>query len=270
MIIKKFDEIIDKYDTFILDQWGVIHNGGDAFENAVKTLNLLKQHNKKVIILSNSGKQSFTSYARLTDSGVGRDLYHDVMTSGEHMLHNFNSGKFDNLGKNPIFFDWDNDFTIMDYLGFENTDINNASFVLCCGVSRGTADAYIDDLKIAKQRNLELVVSNPDLKAMDPNGALRDCPGAIAKLYEDMGGTVYWFGKPQPQMYELCNEMIGGWKNAIAVGDSLEHDIKGANDAGIDSVFITTGIHHNEINDNGLDDVIDKWGQKPTYSLEWF
>ena len=270
MIINNISEIIQKYDTFILDQWGVLHNGGNAFEHAVETLKLLKENNKKVVILSNSGKQKHNSYTRLSESGINRDLYLDVMTSGEHMLHNFKNGMFDKLGKNPTFYDWDNDFTIMEILGFKNTDINTSDFILCCGVERGDAEKYIEDLKIAKARNLELIVSNPDIVAMNKQGELKDCPGAIAKLYKEMGGKVHWFGKPQPEIYELCYKMANGWNNAVAVGDSLEHDIKGAIKANIDSVFITSGIHKEQIAKTNLDNVIEKYGQKPTYSLEWF
>jgi len=270
MIINNISEIIEKYDTFILDQWGVLHNGGNAFEHSVETLNLLKKNNKKVVILSNSGKQKESSYIRLSESGINRNLYLDVMTSGEHMLYNFKNGIFDKLGKNPTFYDWDNDFTIMKFLGFNNTDINTSDFILCCGVNRGKATNYIEDLKIAQKRNLKLIVSNPDIIAINKQGELKDCPGAIAKLYEEMGGKVHWFGKPQPQIYELCCKMIKGWNNAVAVGDSLEHDIKGARNANIDSVFITSGIHKEQISKTSLNDVIKKYDQKPTYSLEWF
>ena len=270
MIINNVSEIIEKYDTFILDQWGVLHNGSNAFIGAIETLKLLKKLGKKVVILSNSGKRRDNSYERLTHSGITRDLYHDVMTSGEHMIHNFETGKFDYLGKNPTFFDWDGDFSILDTLNMTNSDINESDFILCCGVARDVVENYIDDLKIAKERNLEMVVSNPDLYAMNPNGELKHCPGLIAKKYEEMGGTVHWFGKPQPEMYKLCSDMIGGWENAVAVGDSLEHDIAGANGAGIDSIFITSGIHEGDIKDNGLDETIDKFGEQPTYSLTWF
>lgn len=271
-IITGLKDIIDQFDTFILDQWGVLHNGGDAFEEAIEALEFLQQHNKKVVILSNSGNTSKFSYTRLEASGIRRDLYIDVLTSGEHMRHNFNTGKFDHLGKDALFFSWDDNCSVLDDCGLTNSSVDNASFVLCYGVGRNEDVAsYMDDLKSAYARNLELVVSNPDLVAMNPRGGLNVCPGSVAKAYEEMGGKVHWHGKPQRDIYAMCKELVGGWDNAIAVGDSLEHDIRGANTAGISSLFITSGIHANEISDEqSIADLSTEFDVNPSHCVDWF
>lgn len=270
-MIKGLKDIIDNYDTFILDQWGVLHNGGDAFPEAIQALKFLKEHNKKVVILSNSGKTGKFSYKRLQDSGISRDLYFDVLTSGDHMRHNFNSGKFKTLGTNALFFSLDEDSSVLDDCALTESTIEEASFILCCGLDRGDLSYYMDDLKLAFQRNLQLVVSNPDLVAMMPNGALKTCPGTIAKVYQEMGGTVHWHGKPQSDIYKMCNELIGGWDNAIAVGDSLEHDIAGANIASISSLFITSGIHSTEIsNIESINNLSNTFSVKPSHCVDWF
>ncbi|WP_372882451.1 TIGR01459 family HAD-type hydrolase [Psychromonas sp.] len=270
-IITGLKEIIDSFDTFILDQWGVLHNGGCAFEQAVEALEFLKQHNKKVVILSNSGRTAKFSYARLADSGIKRDLYLDVLTSGEHMLHNFNAGKFKHLGKNPLFFTWDDDTSMLERCGLTESKVENATFVFCCGVDRDDLADYVEDLQLARQRNLELVVSNPDLVAMKPDGSLKTCPGAIAKMYQEMGGTVHWHGKPQRDIYTMCRELVGGWGNAIAVGDSMEHDIAGANGAAISSLFISSGIHNGEINDKrSIERLSYQFSVQPSHCLDWF
>jgi HAD superfamily hydrolase (TIGR01459 family) len=270
-IINGLNEIIDSFDTFILDQWGVLHNGGDAFPAAIEALKFLKAHNKKVVILSNSGKTGAFSYARLQDSGISRDLYFDVLTSGDHMRHNFSSGKFKKLGKQALHFTWDNDDSVLDDCALTEAKIQDASFVLCCGVDRGDVEAYMPDLKLAYQNNLELVVSNPDLVAMSPDGALKTCPGAIAKAYQEMGGTVHWHGKPQREIYTMCKALVGGWENAIAVGDSLEHDIAGANGAGISSLFITSGIHAKHIScQKNIEHLCETFSVKPSFYVDWF
>lgn len=269
--INGLKDIINHFDTFILDQWGVLHNGGKAFTEAVAALEFLKENNKKVVILSNSGNTSKFSYTRLQDSGIHRDLYLDVLTSGDHMRHNFNSGKFEQLGKNALFFSWDNDFRVLDDCGLTEAKAEDASFVLCYGVDRGNVAAYMDDLQLARKRNLHLVVSNPDLVAMTPDGTLKTCPGAIAQAYQDMGGTVHWHGKPQRDIYKMCKELVGGWDNAIAVGDSLEHDIAGANNAAISSLFITSGIHSAEINgQKSIIDLSNKFAVESSYNIDWF
>ena len=270
-IIKGLKDIIDSFDTFILDQWGVLHNGGQAFTQAVETLHFLKEHNKKVVILSNSGRTHTFSYTRLAESGISRDLYLDVLTSGDHMRHNFAAGKFNHLGKKALFFTWDNDISVLEDCKVSQTTVEEASFILCSGIDRDSLADYMDDLKFARQHNLELVLSNPDLISMLPDGSLRMCPGTIAKTYQEMGGIVHWHGKPQPQIYKMCKELVGGWDNAIAVGDSLEHDIAGANNAGISSLFISSGIHASELSDpQSINDLSAKFAVKPTYSVDWF
>ncbi|ABM04166.1 HAD-superfamily subfamily IIA hydrolase like protein [Psychromonas ingrahamii 37] len=270
-IINGLKDIINDFDTFILDQWGVLHNGGEAFPEAIQALQFLKEHNKKVVILSNSGNTGKFSHTRLQDSGISRALYLDVLTSGEHMRHNFNSGKFKALGKNALFFSWDEDASVLEDCGLTESAIQDASFILCCGVARGDLSHYTNDLKLAYQRNLELVVSNPDLVAMNPDGSLKICPGSIAKAYQEMGGIVHWHGKPQSDIYKMCNELVGGWDRAIAVGDSLEHDIAGANGASISSLFITSGIHSTEISDQkSIVNLCNTFSVKPSYCTDWF
>tara|TARA_R110001592_G_scaffold18520_15_gene76731 strand:+ start:849 stop:1751 length:903 start_codon:yes stop_codon:yes gene_type:complete len=270
-IINGLKDIIDSFDTFILDQWGVLHNGGDAFPEAIKALKFLKAHNKKVVILSNSGNTGTFSYARLQDSGISRDLYLDVLTSGDHMRHNFTSGKFKQLGQRALYFSWDNNNSVLGDCGLSESTADDASFVLCCGVDRGSVDAYLDDLKLAYQNNLELVVSNPDLVAMQPDGTLKTCPGAIASAYQEMGGVVHWHGKPQQKIYKMCKELVGGWVNAVAVGDSLEHDIAGANGADISSLLITSGIHAKALSDEkSIKILCHEYSVQPSFYVDWF
>lgn len=270
-MINGLKDIIDTFDTFILDQWGVLHNGDDAFPEAIEALMFLKSHNKKVVILSNSGKTGTFSYQRLADSGITRDLYIDVLTSGDHMRKNFKSGKFQYLGKHALHFTWDNDHSVIDDCELIESTRDDASFVLCCGVDRGDVVAYMDDLTFAHQHNLELVVSNPDLVAMTPEGSLKTCPGAIASAYQKMGGVVHWHGKPQKEIYAMCKDLVGGWDNAIAVGDSLAHDIAGANSAGIESLLITSGIHAKAINDEeSIDNLCHGYSVNPSYYVDWF
>ena len=270
-MINGLNDIIDDFDTFILDQWGVLHNGGNAFPQAVQALQFLQAHNKKVVILSNSGNTSEFSYQRLQDAGISRDLYLDVLTSGDHMRHNFKTGKFKKLGNNALFFAWNEDARVLEDCGLTDSKLEDASLVLCCGVDRGDLNNYMDDLKFACQNNLELVVSNPDLVAKLPEGGLKVCPGAIAKAYQEMGGIVHWHGKPQLDIYHMCHELVGGWENAIAVGDSLEHDIAGANRASIASLFITSGIHSAEISDQKSVINLSKiFSVKPSHCADWF
>ncbi|SGZ07703.1 Putative uncharacterized protein [Moritella viscosa] len=282
-MISGLKDIINEFDTFILDQWGVLHNGGDAFPNVIEALAFLKQHDKKVVILSNSGNTHHFSYQRLTDSGISRELYIDVLTSGDHMRHNFKMGKFGHLGTKALVFGWGEGIngTVLEDCGLTSVGIEDASFIMCYGVAYSNVVAYQTDLEIAYARGLEMVVSNPDLVAMSPDGELKLCPGSIANVYAAMGGKVHWHGKPQAEVYDMCHTLLGGWDNAIAVGDSLEHDIRGANTAGISSLFLTTGIHAEDLTEQMVskDDVITatviadlsrEFDVMPSHYIDWF
>ena len=86
-----------------------------------------------------------------------------------------------------------------------------------------------------------------------------------------MGGVVHWHGKPQKEIYTMCKELVGGWDNAVAVGDSLEHDIAGANSAGIDSLLITSGIHAKAISDEkSIDNLCHEYSVNPSFYVDWF
>jgi len=282
-IISGLKDIINEFDTFILDQWGVLHNGGDAFPKAIETLQFLKQHDKKVVILSNSGNSHHFSYQRLTDSGISRDLYIDVLTSGDHMRHNFKQGKFAHLGSKALTFAFDDNTNanVLEDCGLTSVGIEDATLIMCYGVGRSSVAEYQADLDIAYARGLEMVVSNPDLVAMNPDGKLKLCPGSIATVYAAMGGKVHWHGKPQAEVYDMCHTLLGGWDNAIAVGDSLEHDIRGANTADIASLFLTTGIHAEDLNAkmatkedmiaaSVVADLSREFDVMPSHYIDWF
>ncbi len=268
--INTLAHIIHDYDTFLLDQWGVLHNGGDMLPSAMQSLQLLHTHNKKVLILSNSGQPRTHTYVRMQDAGVVRTLYHDVMTSGDHMQHAYASGRFEYLGETPYFMDYNPVFAEIGGQKLYNTPLDKATYIFCCTAYPGV-DSRMDDLHTALNRGLELICSNPDLYAKSPSGSLYPCPGLVAKAYKNMGGVVHMFGKPYPEMYTLAHNLVGGWNNAIAVGDSFAHDIKGANDAGIDSLFITTGIHMDDIKTHtDIPTLAQQHDCTPTYSMDWF
>lgn len=274
-VITSIQDIVEKYDTFLLDQWGVLHNGGDMFPNALKTLHMLKDMGKKVMILSNSGRPRTFTYDRMAHAGVTRDMYHDVMTSGDHIRYAYAQGRFDYLGNTPYIMYDDPAFEHLAGRDIIHTPLQDATYVLCCS-PRGDESRWKSDLEHALSRGLEMVCSNPDRFACSPDGTLHYCPGYVADMYINMGGTVHYFGKPYAEMYTLCKDLAGGWGNAVCVGDSLHHDVLGAHTAGLDSVFITTGILNDSIMDRTmmnrekLESLIAHTGIIPTYCLDWF
>lgn len=281
-IIAGMAAIADDYDVFLLDQWGVIHNGYTLHEGAEEAMRRLKQAGKSIVVLSNSGKRAADSFGRLDKLGIPRGHYDAVVTSGE-MVHGNLSRRADPfyaaLGDKAFIFAWDPDRGVLEGTGVtEVTRIEEAEFILCMGTDRQDLDWYRPYLEAALERGLPMVCGNPDRITVEPDGSLKICPGAVAEIYEGMGGTVRWHGKPTAEVYEasmaLAAEagMSGG--RAIGIGDSLIHDIKGASDFGIPSVLIAGGIHGHELK-KPLDaadvrELGQRYGAVPRYAAPLF
>lgn len=243
--------IAEGFDLFLLDQWGVIHNGDKAHPGAVAAMERLRDEGRTVVIVSNSGKRSVESYHRLDGVGVDRALYLDVVTSGE-TVHRCLATRPDpfyrSLGRRALVLAWDDDRGVIEGTGVEETAaLDEAEFVLCAGTDRQNLDEYTPVLSQALARGLPMVCANPDRISVAPDGSLKLCPGAVAEAYEAMGGTVRWHGKPTREIYEWCGRIAGGLDRAIGIGDSLLHDIAGAWNAGVPSMLITGGIHGHEL-----------------------
>jgi HAD superfamily hydrolase (TIGR01459 family) len=285
-IIESISDIISLYDVFILDQWGVMHDGYKGYDCAINSVEKLIKENKKLIIISNSSKRKNSSIGRLKSLGFDKNHFIEVMTSGE-MIWQEISTSIDNYGNNIK-----NCFHIYnsskeDGLEFRNgleefnfvSKINDANFILACTPFENTEPIdYIPILKDALDMNLVMFCANPDFVTIEKNNDKNIyCMGTIADLYDHMGGKVVILGKPSIEIYEeTCKKIEELDKSKIvAIGDSLDHDILGANNFNIDSVLISTGIHK-DLFDNGLEiglkELKDskKWNFSPTYICENF
>ncbi len=277
-IIDGLSAIIDQYDIFLLDQWGVIHNGVTLHDGAAEAILRLNDAGKTIIILSNSGKRAGDSYQRLAGFGIGRDQYLDIVTSGELVYRNLKERTdpfYQSLGPKCLIFAWDDDRNVIKDTGVEEVgDIDDADFVLCVGTDQQDIEAYKPSLEVAQSRGLPMVCGNPDRVSVQPDGSLKLCPGAVAELYEAMGGTVRWHGKPAREVYQTCLAMVDQPGAAIGVGDSLIHDIKGASDSGLASLLISGGIHYQELDlplsANAVSSLGDRYGAQPTYACPEF
>lgn len=252
---------IQRYRLIVLDQWGVLHNGAAMLFQAASTITKLKQHGLRVAVLSNSGRRNDYSEALLTKLGFHlRDLDW-VLTSGEDVYRHLSQRHdefYQKLGRKFVIFTWDRSRAIFKGLDYQEVPhIEAAEFVVAAGLDRGSVEAYEDDLLKAARLGLPMIVTNPDLVSVEPDGSLKPCPGAIAKRYEELGGLVRWHGKPDPRLLISILDYINQQRrpeealyhktDMLMVGDSLHHDIGGANQAGIDSVLITSGIHHQDL-----------------------
>ena len=292
----KFRDLIDLYDVFLLDQYGVLHNGGsEPLEGVIECLTQLIQHKKHICINSNSPRSSQETLQKLVHShglsilGTSSSSLIHVVTSGE-LLHRYIRQHYtdNNTKKRCICFGWD-DIQRNQQLGTSHNIIstinpNEADYILVLGTGgivdtqnggivslpsnmkvTGTLEAkFIEILQIALQRNLPMLVGNNDIMARSSSSdtgsstaIMNYCCGIIANYYHE--SMIVRFGKPSPLIFQECIQTIihtttttttttTSTVRVCHVGDSLHHDIIGANNANIDSIFIAmTGIHANEI-----------------------
>ena len=255
LALSGLQEIYEKYDTFILDQWGVMHNGVKGYLNAIECINTLFHHKKDLIIISNSSKRKNTTVDRLPDLGFKNFYFAEVMTSGEMMwqsLLNSNLKSFDILGNNCFhIFNQNTENPSTFTTGLEKFNfvekINDADFILgCTPFKKKSVLDYLPYLEIAKNKNIPFLCANPDFDVFNSNlNENTFCMGTISELYKNMGGKVFTLGKPNAEIYNVGLKKINTNKARIlAIGDSIYHDILGANKFKIDSLLITsTGIH---------------------------
>jgi ribonucleotide monophosphatase NagD (HAD superfamily) len=281
------DDIIDRYDAFILDQFGVMHNGMNALDGAVELVEYLyKIKNKKLIILSNTSAPADKALAKLPKFGFNPSYFVGAVTSGEvssrFIRETYGSiATTSALTKKALMFTWDVSkpdnprLTALPEVYLEQcgsvevaTTIEDADFVLFHGsevwyrgpdeealslspfIEQGSFDKLDPILNECVQRKLPAVCANPDFLVQTPTGdGVAYMPGKIAQRYQTkFGGSCQTFGKPAVQPFEACIKILGLDKSRVAhVGDSLHHDIAGAVNAGIPNVFVTSGIHKNDL-----------------------
>lgn len=245
--------IADSYDGFILDVWGVLHNGIDPFPGVIDCLDRLNRAGKRLCVLSNAPRRTPDVVKRTEQVGIPRALYHEVMSSGEdawQALARRDEPFYAALGRRCYHIGPDRDDSMRDGLDLEVVDEpEQAEFILNTGPWGWdeTVEGYEDVLRRARARDLPMVCANPDLVVMlGDRRAI--CAGALAQRYEALGGRVRWHGKPYPSVYERCFALLGvpDRRRILAIGDSLRTDIAGANGAGIDTVLVAGGIHAEE------------------------
>ncbi len=238
-----FEPIAHQYEALLCDIWGVLHNGVAAYDGIVDTLTRYRASGGRVLLLSNAPRPGVGIPGHLEGLGVPRDAYDDVLTSGDATRESIASGQF---GTSFWHLGPERDRPTFEGLPLNQTDEDTADFVLCTGLfddEAETADDYEETLARLKERDLDLVCANPDI-VVDRGEKRVYCGGAIAGAYTKIGGRSHYFGKPHAPIYDLARARLVDLtdRQILAVGDGLLTDIKGANDQGIDALFVTGGI----------------------------
>ncbi len=260
--------IVDSYDLFFIDIWGVVHNGIKLYDNSLEVLENLSNLNKEFILLTNAPRPSSTVVNFLKKMGLNK-FFENVFTSGEaalkYLIKDLKNKKFFHIGPSTRDFDLFRSFEKNKVL-----NIKDADYLLCSGLF----DDHSDNLNYYKSLFSEhiskkMICTNPDL-IVDRGDKREYCAGSVAKIFEEIKGEVIYFGKPYPLVYNLSSETKN--KKVLCIGDNLNTDIKGANIQNYDSLLITSGIHRYEISKIKLNNVIEKYKAKVDYfqtDLKW-
>ena len=245
-----FAPLAQHYSGFIIDLWGVIHDGVTPYEGAIDCLEHLRALGKPAVLLSNAPRRAAIAREGMREMGIPDALYTGILTSGEvtcRMLRDRTDPWFAALGRRMFHLGPDRDRNIYEGLDLQPVEKPGAAdFVLNTGPDyRSPTDlgAYEGTLQDCAAARLPMVCANPDLEVIR-GGEPVICAGALARRYEAIGGNVRWIGKPDPAVYGPALEIMGlPRRRVLAVGDALRTDIAGAAAAGIDACWVLGGIH---------------------------
>lgn len=263
-----------RYDAVLCDVWGVLHNGVAAWSDACRALIAAREAGLTVVLITNSPRPHGQVIPQLDGIGVPREAYDEIVTSGDV------TRKLIAEGPRKVFFvGLDRDLTLLEGLGVEVVSREEAEAIVCTGPyddENDKPDDYHDMFVPWTERGLPFICANPDL-IVERGEKLVLCAGALAAAYDALGGETRIAGKPFPAMYETALEHVRALRGsaepvrALAIGDGLPTDVKGALDYGLDLLYVAAGIHARDYTKDRLIDpellerFLEKNGVAPRY-----
>lgn len=244
-------DIAQKYSGILSDVWGVIHNGERIHVEACDALIKYREQGGRVVLITNSPKPSHYVIEQMNQLGVSREVYDDIVSSGDatrNLLENYRNKTVVRIGG-------EQDKTLFDGMDLKFGDAQEASAVVVSDLENDDdrPENYLYQIPHWLERKLPLICANPD-KIVEIGDRLVYCGGALADLYEDMGGQSLMAGKPYAPIYDLAKSLLDEASGVsapkhkiLAIGDSVRTDAVGAAQFGIDLLFITGSIHAHEL-----------------------
>ena len=252
--ISGLSEISDRYDAILCDIWGVLHDGLASFAQASEALVAFRRRGGAVVLISNAPRPSSPIERQVLKLGVSPDAFDAVVTSGDVTIGLMEQQAGDQL----LHIGPERDLPLFEaateQIGARPrlVSLEEAQYALCTGLRSDeteTVDDYQSELKAMLTRGMAMICANPDI-VIHRGDALIYCAGALARQYEDLGGSVIYAGKPYGPIYDralaLAERARGGRidkSRVLAIGDGMKTDIIGARRAELDVLFVTGGIH---------------------------
>ena len=283
-IIPSLAAISEQYEALFVDLWGCVHNGIAALPEAVAALQSYRAHGGTVVLVTNSPRPQVGVEAQLKHFGVPDDAWDSIATSGDSAR----AAMFQSVvGKRVYFIGLPHDLPFFDPIHVVSNPVeitrvalDEAEGIVCTGPFDGTVDptVLLPDLRLAQRNGLKLLCANPDL-VVDRGTRREWCAGAVAQLYQEIGGQSLYFGKPHAPIYDLARKRLEALGKSLpnaailAIGDGAQTDISGARDAGIDALFITGGLAAQETltrqqpDPIALADYLDNQSMAPAFSI---
>ena len=283
-IIPSLAAISEQYEALFVDLWGCVHNGITALPEAVAALQSYRAHGGTVVLVTNSPRPQVGVEAQLKHFGVPDDAWDSIATSGDSAR----AAMFQSVvGKRVYFIGLPHDLPFFDPIHVVSNPVeitrvalDEAEGIVCTGPFDGTVypTVLLPDLRLAQRNGLKLLCANPDL-VVDRGTRREWCAGAVAQLYQEIGGQSLYFGKPHAPIYDLARKRLEALGKSLpnaailAIGDGAQTDISGARDAGIDALFITGGLAAQETltrqqpDPIALADYLDNQSVAPAFSI---
>jgi HAD superfamily hydrolase (TIGR01459 family) len=240
-----------RYDAWLCDIWGVLHNGTAVFPGVTDACTAFRRQGGRVLLVSNAPRPAAAVAVQLAKLGISDACYDGILTSGDvtrDMLATMGGPRIYHIGP-------ERDLGLFDGLGLALGAEQDAALVVCSGLfddTKETAETYRAPLTRMAQRNLPMVCANPDI-TVERGGQIIACAGALAKLYEELGGAVTYAGKPHSGVYIAARRKLAvmagrdvAASRLLAIGDGVYTDIKGAALERIASLYIASPIYLTE------------------------
>ena len=273
-IIQTLAEISDRYDVLFCDLWGCVHDGVAAMPAAVAALQAFRAKGGAVVLLTNAPRPKPSVMRQIARLGVPDDAWDELVTSGDAAQHALVTGA---VGRKVWHIGPAKDLTFFSEMAadlpkaeVDLVPLDQAEGIVCTDLFENLTEQpedYRARLLLAREAGLPMLCANPDLM-VDYGHKRVWCAGALAKLYEEIGGTALYFGKPHPPIYDLARRRLAARGIELAedrilcLGDGIGTDVAGAAGEGLDALFVTGGLAAAEFGpdaDHPQADLLDRW-----------